>query len=749
MVDLDPENIASSIKLGELYARSSQPQPALECFRRAADYLKKHSRADEYLQGRRAHRRALAPRTSASRRELAHIYLAKGDTKRALAKLQLCFKADPKDVDTLQLLAQAFRDLGQTTKTISVYKELAHVHAEAGRAQEARSTWRKVQELAPDDEDAGAAVGGAAAAPPPPRAPPAAARSAPPPGPPPGARAAPPSPGPPPGAFRAPPPGPPPGARAAPIAPPTPAPSAGGSDAIPKLLGETDVYMKYGLHEKALDHLRKVLAIDPDLPEAHERAREIFVAAGRAQEAGISGAIAVRSLLARGLPDRAREALARLREVAPGHPELRELIATVSGTEEVALGTGEEELVAPEELEEYAVVADDELALAAAGQEPEELVMDEPPAAYEPLDDEDLALAAARASVDSPEEIVDEEPAPPPPPRAAPPGSAPARAPPAPIPPPRAARPPPPPPEPEEEEVDLGEEIEEAEFFLEQGLLDEARDALKNLLAFYPGHPALQAKLAEVERKARAATRATEKPAAGAKPPPAPAGGDAAFDIARELADELGPPGSTAVEEEFQYSVEDVFNQFKKGVEQTVKKEDSATHYDLGIAYKEMGLLDDAVHEFETALAGNDRRKEVDCVSMIGLCRMQQGQATEAVKAFRRALGSDFLTKDAAKAIHYELADAYEAAGEREAALYYFHRVAKADATFRDAGKRAAALGGGPGRPPAEDARAAAARAAAPRPATPPRPAAAGAAPPPPRAAPPSAGAPKKNIGYL
>src|SRR5512133_2594421 len=152
MVELDPDNIASSIKLGELHARANQPEEALEYFQRAAEYLKAHSRPDEWLKV--AERiAALRPEDAPLARELAHVYLAKGDTKRALAKLQFCFKADPKDVETLQLLAQAFRDLGQTTKTLSVYKELAHVHAEQGRQGDARATWRKVQELSPDDPD--------------------------------------------------------------------------------------------------------------------------------------------------------------------------------------------------------------------------------------------------------------------------------------------------------------------------------------------------------------------------------------------------------------------------------------------------------------------------------------------------------------------------------------------------------------------------------------------------------------------
>jgi tetratricopeptide (TPR) repeat protein len=712
MVELDPDNIASSIKLGELYARAGQPHPALECFRRAASYLKKHNRADEYLKV--SERLAsLSPEDLGLTRELAHIYLAKGDTKRALAKLQLCFKADPKDVETLQLLAHAFRDLGQTSKTISVFKELARVHEERGRAQEARTVWRKVQEIAPDDEDAAAALGSATSAGPHPAA---------------AARAAPPH-GPPPGASRAPPPGPSPGAgRAAPPAPPRVPPPAGGPEAIGKLLTETDVYVKYGLHDKALDHLRKVIALDTRCAEAHEKAREIHVAAGRTQEAAAAGALAARALLDRAQLDRARDAVMRLRQIAPDYPELAALNAAVGGTEEVDLvdemEDEEEEIVLSSgDVTDEAAREEDGLALEVASEIGQEDVVHE---ARHGGGDDELVEAAARASAES-EEVLDDGEAeprsapviavpPPPPPRAAAPAS-------------RRA------PEPEREAgVDLSDEIEEAEFFLQQGLLDDARGALENLLAFYPEHPVVKRKLAELDSKAASPSRVDGV----AKPAEAfdlgPEGADASFDIARELA-ELGG-GAPAVDEEFQYSVEDVFNQFKKGVEQTVKPEDSATHYDLGIAYKEMGLLDDAIHEFETALQGNDKKKEVDCLSMIGLCQSAKGDGRAAIAAFRRALASDHLTRDAAKAIHYELAGAYEGTGDREVALHYFQRVLKADPAFRDAAKRTQALGGGPGRPPADEPRA--------------RPAGPTARPVPPARPPaPPSGAAKKNIGYL
>jgi tetratricopeptide (TPR) repeat protein len=697
MVELDPDNIASSIKLGELYARAHQVGPALECLRRAADYLKRQNRADEYLKV--AERiAALEPEDVGLTRELANIYLAKGDTKRALAKLQLCFKADPKDAETLQLLAQAFRDLGQTSKTVSVYKELARVHEERGSAQEARSAWRKVQELVPGDDDAAAAMGGAAAASP-------AATSGN------GARPPPAGPGPPPLA-RAPHPGPPPGVprvvgrEPAILAAPPAAP-----DATAKLLVETDVYVKYGLFDKALDHLRRVLAVDPQCGDTHEKACEIHLAAGRPEDAAGAAALAVRAFLAKDQLERARAAMSRLRQIAPDRSELAELAEAFGAIDEVEFVEllDEEVVLSPDDGEEEPQHDEDAIALAAAGAEEEEVVEDEDASAARPPP----APAVSPRTADSAARLA---PAPPRP-LAVPPGPA---------------------PDADEEEVDLSDELEEADFFVQQGLLEDAREALRNLIAFYPDHRAVKEKLAELERRTAPAARADR--GIGPRDPAREAAGDAGFDIARELAELGGGAGASAADDEFQYSVEDVFKQFKKGVEQTVKPEDSATHYDLGIAYKEMGLLDDAIHEFEVSLRGSDRARKVDCLSMVGLCRMAKGDGRGAVAAFRRALASDHVTKDAARAILFDLAAAYEAASDREAALHYFQRVVKLDPSFRNAAARAAALGGGPGRPPPEDR---AARAPPSNGAPPPAVAA------PPRAPVPPPAPPKKNIGYL
>src|SRR5687768_11122290 len=57
------------------------------------------------------------------------------------------------------------------------------------------------------------------------------------------------------------------------------------SEEIVKILTETDVYVKYGLHQKAIDHLRRVFDLDPENVEARERLKDIYVSQGREEEA--------------------------------------------------------------------------------------------------------------------------------------------------------------------------------------------------------------------------------------------------------------------------------------------------------------------------------------------------------------------------------------------------------------------------------------------------------------------------------
>src|SRR5438309_12130091 len=94
------------------------------------------------------------PNNQSLNRELAWLYLRRNDPRRALQKLQACFKADPRDVETLGLLAQAFQALDQKAKTVSVLKELARVHNENKQRENAAEVYRKILEFVPNDPDA-------------------------------------------------------------------------------------------------------------------------------------------------------------------------------------------------------------------------------------------------------------------------------------------------------------------------------------------------------------------------------------------------------------------------------------------------------------------------------------------------------------------------------------------------------------------------------------------------------------------
>ncbi|ATB42546.1 hypothetical protein CYFUS_008025 [Cystobacter fuscus] len=831
MVDLDPENVASKIKLAELYARENMAREAAQEFKKAAEYLKRNNRMDDWF--RVAERLAsLEPENVALAKDLAQQYLARGDQKRALARLQVCFKADGRDVETLSMLGQAFQGLGQTAKTISVYKELAKVYQERSRAQDARDIWDRIAELDPTDADLQAyqAEAPAASSAEPPFRPsrsmaavsPAAAapvsrpsRSM-------EAVAATPAESP---APASPPPSTP--APAAPAATPaTAAPASSGKDQFSKLLTETEVYVKYGLHDKALDHLRKIFAVDPENLDAHEKAYHIYVASGNVAQASEQLLNVLRLCTRRSEVQRAQPYLATILQQNPGHPEVPAFLSVLQTDDAVASAGSSVESVAEDAIlvdsnDDEIVVADapadalaqpmdDEMALVSASDEHDEdaqivsgefslpsdseeegVVLADEQAEDEPLlgaEEEPEATTVAyvgTAALDEPleasfedepltgEETDEEEPAreysleldstgSEPDPFAAPvmddegtpadspalgayeleepelepepvpvvvapraPVQAPApvaKAPPAAKPaapaarpaaptakpaapaakpavaaksPPPAARPAPVVEAPEEEPG--GEECDEASFFLDQGIYEEAREILETVMIAFPGHARaseLMARLEALESGETPEAAEAEDAATELAVPVVPALGESpaerdAFVLASELAGEFGDLGleqaAPPVEEDFQYSVEEVFAEFKKGLAKVVKPEDVDTHYDLGIAYREMGLIDDALHEFAVAREGClGKKRELDCLTMTGMLQLQKGDARAAVGTFKQALASEHAVGEVPKALGFELAMAYDAVGESGKALYHFQRVAGLDAKFRD-----------------------------------------------------------------
>ena len=173
----------------------------------------------------------------------------------------------------------------------------------------------------------------------------------------------------------------------------------------------------------------------------------------------------------------------------------------------------------------------------------------------------------------------------------------------------------------------------------------------------------------------------------GASAPTAPLSADseASFDLAAELSEAFdgkkpGSSGGAASAADDGFAA--VFGEFKKGVSRMLSEGDHEAHYDLGIAYREMGLLGDAVSEFRAAMAGPTRR--IDCLHMLGLCTLEQGGAADAARHFEQALAAPDSTPEQQLAVRFELGRAFDALGDRIRARAAFEAVAAVDPSFCD-----------------------------------------------------------------
>lgn len=788
LVDLDPQNVATRIKLAELYSNEGMNEEAITEFSTTCEQLRKNGRQDDFI---KVAERLLFHDTENIDlcRELATLYLRRNDARRALAKLQACFKADQNDPSTLALLAQAFQALDQKAKTVSVLKELARVHTERNQKQEAKDVHRKILEYVPNDPDSLSFLGIQAkpsaladsvefepevpvVSPPPPR-------------------------------FSGNPVGRTTGSMPL-VRPNDDAASLGASDVadyrppeddfiadleldeqsgyeqidsscsieaeedsdeIVKILTETDVYVKYGLNQKAIDHLRRVFEIDERNLEARERLQDILLSEGRESEA-----IAELMLLAEhsvvSSSDQATEYLRKILSLDGGNRDVLDFaerfgLSVVPGagsgstavdssglvalpddeldfedlafeegpvhgmappagagagagaTTAAGAGTGlesgtrresvdfdlgfeaegasqgnatvevdiqqvEEAVSIPEmdsnELDfdlkgprdPLATPADplspppidsdlafdpaDAAAFDAAGPQtvPEGL-----PSGYnteetpiEELDELDVEEIHEIDEVDMLDDLDMEEATPEP---AAVPVSG----------------------------AGLEDDLDEADFFLSQGLLDEAREIMVALGQKYPNNPLVAAKQQELDA-------ALGETSAGTAPSPLES-------VDLESMDDLGDLGG---------ALDDAFSEDTLGdlgspavvLEKPVEDDDADTHFDLGQAYKEMGLHGEAIAAFEKVLGTGAR--EVQCRLMIGLCHQEQGNLTDAIGQYKAGLYVTEISEAEKFSLYYEIAVSYESLSDPQEALYYYEMILKKESDYRDVASRVSTIKG-------------------------------------------------------
>ena len=124
--------------------------------------------------------------------------------------------------------------------------------------------------------------------------------------------------------------------------------------------------------------------------------------------------------------------------------------------------------------------------------------------------------------------------------------------------------------------------------------------------------------------------------------------------------------------------------------------EDLETHYNLGIAFREMGLLEEAISEFQKVAKATDHGKAfrytMQCSTLLGLAFMEKGQPGIAAIWYERALRTPDMDPESTLALRYDLGVAQESAGDLEAALKSFSQVYAANIDYRDVAERIAAL---------------------------------------------------------
>ncbi|MGB7924922.1 MAG: tetratricopeptide repeat protein [Pyrinomonadaceae bacterium] len=262
----------------------------------------------------------------------------------------------------------------------------------------------------------------------------------------------------------------------------------------------------------------------------------------------------------------------------------------------------------------------------------------------------------------------------------------------------------------------LRQELESVDFYLAQGYTDIALDTLDMLERQFGAHADIDRRRGQIQQSG--ATPASPQPPAAAES--VEFSGFARYDVAEETASteetatdiddafmalesatpaaappppevsSSAPASSAKPEGGIDPGLAAIFDEFRTAVEEeepAASDGDYETHYNLGLAYKEMDLLDEAVEEFQTAaglVAPQDGTpRYLQCCNLLGHCFIQKGMPRLAVMWFKKGLDAPGHTEDEYQALRFELGTAYEQMGELDQAIDVFSEVYGINVSYR------------------------------------------------------------------
>jgi len=223
-----------------------------------------------------------------------------------------------------------------------------------------------------------------------------------------------------------------------------------------------------------------------------------------------------------------------------------------------------------------------------------------------------------------------------------------------------------------------------AECLARTGAPVKARAVYQQVLSLSPGHEGARAGLQDLDGTG------------GAEPPVEVASSEEYVDLGAMILGEdaekttrwtvaaEAPSGDEAAD------FAKMLGQFKEKVSEHLAADDVVAHHDLGTAYMEMGLLDEAVGEFQMALRASP--SHLPTHEVMGRCWMEMGKPDMAIRALNRALQSKYDIEDEVIGIYYLMGLAQEAQGNTSEAVEFYEKVFSLDINFEDVTERLRAL---------------------------------------------------------
>lgn len=229
---------------------------------------------------------------------------------------------------------------------------------------------------------------------------------------------------------------------------------------------------------------------------------------------------------------------------------------------------------------------------------------------------------------------------------------------------------------------EIGEMLEEAGFYEQQGMLEEAVNVYRKIIRIDTNNAVALRQLTflgSAEKNVPISEPIPEPIPEMEVIKPAKESTASFFDLGEMLKEDV-------VEEPPFRPLDEVFKEFNEGVQSQIGAGDYESHYDLGISYKEMGLFHEAVEEFKSC--GPLTPRYFDASFMASLCHKELGEYKEAIEVLDKAIKSDQYNEKRHIALKYEFGILLEATAQRDDALRVFREIYFADATYRDVSEK-------------------------------------------------------------